>query len=88
MQYFSHVDLVTRNLAKFISTDLEQIWVSKHFPNHFSFQIIKKTKNENLLLLLGRPVGTSWPTATLGLLRPSEGECGGLAGASAHGHLA
>ena len=63
-----------RNLAKFISTDLEQIWVSKHFPNHFYFQIIKKNWNRILLLLLGQPAGISWPTATFGLCGPSEGK--------------
>jgi hypothetical protein len=53
MQYFSQVDLMIRNLEKFIWTDLEQIWVVKHFPNHFHFQIIKEKRKINFLIANG-----------------------------------
>ena len=44
MQYFYHVDLVTRNTTKFVSTNLEPKLVHKHFPMYFSSQIIKKNQ--------------------------------------------
>ena len=51
-----------RNLAKFVSTNLEQVWPSKYFSNHFRFQLIKnKMKNHSLKRCWASPDGLGSP---------------------------